>query len=113
MFPSLLQLFSFVQVLFFWKALSLSVKQGWKWFVTKQLSFINKDRLAPEHHLSFFKKNPGLALFGQITPGTVSCSQELQWVQTLAPATWLESGKQRYNNDESVCTPVDFAELAT
>ena len=30
-----------------------------------------------EHHLSFFKKNPGLALFGQITPGTISFSQEL------------------------------------
>lgn len=25
----------------------LTAKQGWKWSVTKQLSFINKDRLAP------------------------------------------------------------------
>ena len=30
-----------------------------------------------EHHLSFFRKNFGLAFFGQVTPGTVSCSQKL------------------------------------
>lgn len=59
---------------------------------------------------NFLKKNPRIGFIWPDAPGTVSCSQELgSGFQTLAHCLVLV-GKQRYSNDESVCTPVDFAD---